>query len=457
MMFLQFFIWGSWYVAGPNFLSTIGFTANDFAWMYSVGPLAGIISPFFVGMIADRYFATERVLGTMHILGAAAMFAATREMMTESPSPSLINMFFFLHMLCYFPTIALTNTLAMKQMLNPEKEFPQIRVFGTIGWIVAGLLLSRLTLEGVFLSRGLFVPENSLGLSTWDTSRHMFSIATGASLLLGIYSFSLPHTPAVKAEGKRSLGKIIGLDALILFKDRSFSLFMFCSFLICIPLAFYYQLASRTIEQTGLPIAQTMSYGQMSEIVFMLLMPFFFRRLGVKKMLLVGMIAWIVRYGLFSYGAPDKIVGMIMGGILLHGICYDFFFVTGQIYTDRVAPEKLRGQAQGLLVLFTLGLGMLVGAQIAGRVESLGVTEKTVQLQIELAQVSKELHDVPKINPSDSETPSRTILTKKLQDRKHVLAKEILASMNWKLIWGIPAIMSAAIALLFQLLFKEPS
>jgi len=353
MMFLQFFIWGSWYVTGPNFLSTIGFKAGDFGWTYSVGPIAGMISPFFVGMIADRFFAAQRVLGVLHILGAAMMLYATTLMRVASPSPDWINLVFFGYMLTYFPTLALTNTLAMRNMTNPEKEFPGIRVLGTIGWIVAGLALTQVG---------------------WDKTINMFYLTSGASLILGLFSFMLPHTPPLET-GPVSIRQILGLDAWVLLKNRSYLTFIIASTLICIPLAFYYQIASRVVEMSGLPIGQTMSYGQMSEIFFMLVMPFFFVRLGVKWMLAVGMLAWVVRYALFAVGAPDQVTWMIITGILLHGICYDFFFVTGQIYTDTIAPKQVRAQAQGMLVLFTLGLGMTIGAQVAGRIEAMHTPE----------------------------------------------------------------------------------
>jgi nucleoside transporter len=227
MMFLQFFVWGAWYVTAPNYLGTIGFGAKDFGWTYSVGPLAGIISPFFVGMIADRFFAAQRVMGVMHFAGGLIMLAATGLMKVAEPSPGLINWVFFGYMLTYYPTLALSNTLAMKNMTNPDKEFPLIRVFGTIGWIAAGLLLTGLA---------------------WDTSISMFYLTAVASLALGVVSFMLPHTPPNKQEGKITLGQILGLDALVLLKNRSYLVFIISSFLICIPLAFYYQIASRVVE-----------------------------------------------------------------------------------------------------------------------------------------------------------------------------------------------------------------
>lgn len=352
MMFIQFFIWGAWYVMAPIYLRPIGFKGNDIGTLYAVGPIAGMISPFFMGMVVDRFFSTERVLGVMHLLGAAAMYAATVMMKADPVQPFAINMVIFVYMLCYFPTLALTNTLALKNMTNAEKQFPLIRVFGTIGWIAAGLLISKFT---------------------WDGSINMFYLAAGASALMGVYSLTLPHTPPARREHKPTFREIIGIDAFVLFKNRSFLTFMVSSFLICIPLAFYYQLAASSVNQVdalrAMGTAQVMTFGQMSEIFFMLVMPLFFARLGVKWMLLVGMLAWVVRYALFAIGAPSQVVWMMILGVILHGICYDFFFVTGQIYTDKIAPANIRGQAQGMLVLFTLGLGMFIGAKLGGLVE----------------------------------------------------------------------------------------
>lgn len=348
MMFLQFFIWGAWYVTAPRYLETIGFDGGDFGWTYSVGPIAGMITPFFVGMIADRFFATERVLAAMHIFGGLIMLGATQLMKLETV-PEIINITFFGYMLTYYPTLALTNTLAMHNLKDSEKEFPLIRVFGTAGWIAAGFVLSAFG---------------------WDNNIGMFYLAGGCALALGVYSFTLPHTPPPSAGKAARIGELLGLDAFVLLKRPAFLIFMISSVLICIPLAFYYQLAERTVAQSDLAFpAIKMTYGQMSEVIFMLLMPLFFARLGVKWMLFVGMLSWVVRYGLFAVGAPDEVAWMILLGVALHGICYDFFFVTGQIYTDKVANKSIRGQAQGMLVLFTLGLGMFIGAQIAGQVE----------------------------------------------------------------------------------------
>jgi nucleoside transporter len=431
MMFLQFFIWGAWYVTAPNYLGTIGFTAGDFSWTYSVGPIAGILSPFFVGMIADRFFPAQKVLAVLHLLGGAVMLGAA-SLMKPDVNPTLINWAFFGHMLCYYPTLALTNTIAMKNIQSAEKQFPLIRVFGTIGWIVAGVGLSW------FL---------------WDKKVEMFYVAGGAAIVLGLFSFSLPSTPPT-ATGKAGIKDILGLDALVMLKDKSYLVFLISSMLICIPLAFYYQITSRVVEMAELPIGQTMSYGQMSEIFFMLVMPFFFARLGVKKMLAVGMLAWVVRYFLFAFGAPDQVVWMILVGVIIHGICYDFFFVTGQIYTDKKAPPGIRAQAQGLLVLFTLGIGMLIGAQVAGMVEK-KQSPAAVAEYGELVKAKEAELTVVTDQLQNGETVE--LLSKKdvLEAEKNELRLEQLKSINWKNLWMFPAIFAAGVLGFFLLLFRD--
>lgn len=438
MMFLQFFIWGSWYVTGPNYLSTIGFKAEDFGTMYSVGPIAGMIAPFFVGMIADRFFPAQVVMGVMHLLGAGFMYYATTLMGGANPSPSAINTMFFAHMMTYYPTLALTNTIAMKCMTNAEKEFPGIRVLGTIGWIAAGLTLTQLKA---------------------DTSVNMFHLTIGSGVLLGLLSFALPHTPPT-ASGPVSVGQILGFDALkLLLTNRSYLIFMISSTLICIPLAFYYMITSRIVEMGGLPIGQTMSYGQMSEIFFMLVMPFFFARLGVKWMLAVGMLAWVTRYGLFAVGAPDEVAWMITTGILLHGICYDFFFVTGQIYTDQVAPKEIRAQAQGMLVLFTLGLGMFVGAQVAGKIEAQHTTEaskaQAVIVKAKAEEAGKLSEALAKADAAAK--PALEASLKKVNEEKAAARKAELKAIEWKPLWGKPAIFAGIIMLVFLALFRNPA
>lgn len=435
MMFVQFFVWGSWYVTAPNYLGTIGFDAGDFSWTYSIGPIASMISPFFVGMIADRFFPAQRVLAALHIIGGLIVLYATTLMRGESPSPDLINIVLFGHTLAYFPTLALTNTLAMKNISDSEKEFPAIRVWGTIGWIAAGLALTYLGMEK-------------------DIS--MFYLTAGSAILLGLYSLTLPHTPPVR-EGKVSIRQVLGLDALALFRDRSYLIFMAASFLICIPLSFYYQITSRVVEMTGLPIGQTMTYGQMSEIFFMIVMPFFFARLGVKWMLGVGMLAWVVRYALFAFGAPAQIRWMIIAGIVIHGICYDFFFVTGQIYTDQAAPNRIRAQAQGLLVLFTLGLGMLIGAQIAGVVEARYTPEQAKSYAAAVASKGAEIKDLEgrRSTIDASEIAALDERIGQLTAEKDELRRSELRALEWRPIWGIPAIFAAFVLVLFVIVFRE--
>ena len=434
MMFLQFFVWGAWYVTAPLYLGTIGFDGTDFGLTYSVGPIAGILSPFFVGMIADRFFPTERVLGILHILGGILMFAATTLMNPENPAtPTVINGVFFAHMLCYFPTLALTNSLAMHHVTDSEKEFPMIRVFGTIGWIVAGVLV---------------------GWLAWSNRIEMFHLTGASAILLGLYCFSLPHTPPPLAGQSVSVRQLLGADAFVLLKERSFLIFMMSSFLICIPLAFYYQLAAKAVQQSGIEnVAAVMTMGQGSELLFMILMPLFFKRLGVKWMLLVGMFAWVARYGLFAVGAPDSVRWMMIAGIVLHGICYDFFFVTGQIYTDRIAPPGIRAQAQGMLVLFTLGLGMLIGAQVAGVVEERNTPAESVALSAEVQQLGGRIAAMEEQAAAGTAGLEAQIATLSAEQTRKSIAS--LAAINWRAIWTLPAGLAAIILLLFALLFRE--
>jgi nucleoside transporter len=352
MMFLQFFVWGAWYVTVGNYMTAMGM-ADLTHWPYTVNPLAAIISPFFLGLIADRYFATEKVLGVLHILGGLVMFAAPM----TSTSPTLFIALLALYNLCYMPTLGLTNSLAFRHIEDQEKQFPRIRVFGTLGWIVAGLFISFVLVR--------FTPADVLP----DETAMPLYVAAVASIVLGLYSFSLPHTPPTAKGAAVSARSILGVDAFNQLRSRPFLVFLASSFLISIPLAAYYNFSPIFVNAAGASnVAATMSLGQMSEVVFMLLMPLFFIRLGVKWMLVVGMGAWVLRYVLFALAAPAGVFWMIAGGILLHGVCYDFFFVTGQIYVDKKSTDANRGQAQGMLVLLTYGLGMFIGAQLAGNV-----------------------------------------------------------------------------------------
>jgi len=350
MMFLQFFIWGAWYTTIAVYMTHHGMETLTH-WPYTVNPIAAIVAPFFLGLVADRYFATEKVLGVLHLLGGLVMFTVPR----ATGAPVMFILLLLFYNLCYMPTLGLANSLAFHHIQSQEKQFPLIRVFGTAGWIVAGLLIS-------------YVLGPLLGVVAERTALPVYSAAT-ASVLLGVFSFTLPHTPPPGAGQRVSLRSIIGFDALAQLGDAAFYVFIAASFLLCIPLAAYYNFTQTFLDNAGVTkVAATQTLGQMSEVGFMLLMPLMFARLGVKRMLMVGMAAWVVRYALFAVAAPSAIFSLILIGILLHGVCYDFFFVTGQIYVDKRSTPAIRGQAQGFLVLVTYGLGMFIGAQLAGNV-----------------------------------------------------------------------------------------
>lgn len=350
MMFLEFFVWGAWYTSVAVYMTSEGM--GDLThWPFTVNPIAAIAAPFFLGLVADRYFATEKVLGVLHLLGGLVLLLVPQ----FSGAPVTFILLLLLYNLCYMPTLGLANSLAFHNIQSQEKQFPLIRVFGTIGWIVAGLFVS-FGLKG-FVAGGVLPEQTALPVYT----------AAAASIVLGVFSFSLPHTPPPAAGQRVSLRSIVGLDALKELGSKPFYVFIICSLLISIPLAAYYNFTQLFLEGTGFHnIAGTQTLGQMSEVIFMLLMPVFFVRLGVKRMLLAGMGAWVLRYALFAVGAPGAVFWMIILGILLHGLCYDFFFVTGQIYVDKKSSPRIRGQAQGMLVLVTYGVGMMFGALLAG-------------------------------------------------------------------------------------------
>ena len=390
MMFLEFFVWGAWFVTMGTYLGvTLKFDGVDIGGAYSTMPWGAIIAPFFVGMVADRFFSAEKVMGVLHILGGVVLFYATKV-----TTPVTFFIVLLIYGLCYNPTLALVNAISFNQMENTEKQFPMIRVFGTIGWIVAGLLVG-------------FIKINGQGI---EPTHYPMLMAAGSSIILGIYSFFLPNTPPKDLGHKVTVKDILGLDALKLLKDRSYAIFIISSLLICIPLAFYYNFTNLFLNEENIAnAAGKMTLGQGSEVFFMLVMPFFFARLGVKKMLLLGMLAWAGRYLLFAFGNPSGLVWMYYLGILFHGICYDFFFVTGQLYVDKKAPKEIRASAQGFIALVTYGFGLLIGAWVAGPVVK----------NFQIMQGSE------------------------------------IVGHNWKIIWIIPAAMAAVVILVFALSFKE--
>jgi nucleoside transporter len=384
MMFLEFFIWGAWFVTMGYYLtSTLKATDVQNGIAYGTQSWGAIIAPFIIGLIADKFFAAQKILGVLHLAGAAVMYYISTSPDFGSFYPGLL-----VYMILYMPTLALVNAVAFKQLNDPEKEFSSIRVWGTIGWIIAGLLVGWMAWE-----------KNGSLVNT-------FKLTAVMSAILGVFSFTLPNTPPPKKGTKTTFGEIVGAESLSLLKDKNFLIFFLSSLLICIPLAFYYQETNKFLNEIKMDgAAAKMSMGQMSEMIFMVLIPWFFRKLGVKKMLLLGMGAWVIRYLLFGFGDIGSGVWLLYTGIILHGICYDFFFVTGQIYTDARAGERIRSSAQGMITLATYGVGMLIGFWIAGLTSE---HFKTV-----------DGHD-------------------------------------WKSIWMVPAGIAAAVLLLFTFFFKDP-
>ena len=341
-MFFQYFIWGAWYVTmGTYMKENLQSSDIQIGAAFSALAIATMISPFFVGMVADRFFSAQRIMGVLHLAGAALLFFATK--LTNNTAFYWIILFYSL---LYMPTIALTNSVAFFQMKDPGKEFPWIRVFGTLGWVVAGFLIGNLKIE-----------------KTPGT----FQLASAVSVLLGLYSFALPNTPPKARTEGVSASTALGTDAMILFKSKSYMVFFTAAILICIPLAFYYGFANPFLNEVGMSnAAGKMILGQISEGLFILAIPFLFNRIGVKNMLLLGMGAWVLRYVCFAFGYTDPGSWMLYAGIILHGICYDFFFVTGYMYTEKKAGEKIKSAAQGLFTFATYGLGMFIGTWFSG-------------------------------------------------------------------------------------------
>jgi nucleoside transporter len=342
MMFLEYFVWGSWYVTLGTYMSVfLDSNAVQIGAAFSAAAVATMISPFFVGMVADRFFAAQRIMGVLHLVGAVLLYFTTK--ITDNTAFYWIIL---VYSIMYMPTIALSNSIAFHQMTDPGRQFPWIRVFGTVGWIAAGLMITALTIE---------------------KTEGTFYMAAVASFALGLMSFILPNTPPKAKSTSSTASAALGTDAFVLFKDKPYLIFFIAAILVCIPLSFYYGFANVFLNDIGLENpAGKMTLGQVSEALFILAIPFLFNRIGVKNMLLLGMTAWILRYLCFAYGNVESNLWMLYAGIILHGICYDFFFVTGYMYTEKKAGEKIKSAAQGLFTFATYGVGMFIGTWFSG-------------------------------------------------------------------------------------------
>ncbi len=420
MMFLQFFTWGAWFATLGQALGDNGFV-DVIGSAYNAAPLGAIIAPLFLGIVADRFFPSQIVFGVLFLLGGVFLFLAAQA--GAAGNGGLLVNYCIAHMLCYMPTLGLGNTITFANL--ERLQFPKVRVWGTIGWIVAGL---------------------TVGFLGWTSSLQIFQLAAASSVLLGLFAFFLPHTPPPAKGEPIQLRTLLMVDAWKLLAKPGFLVFILCSGLICIPLAYYYAYTSNFLANTGFEqAASTMTIGQMSEIVFMLLIPFFFRRLGVKWMILIGMGAWVLRYVLFAYGASDQTTWMIFGGIALHGICYDFFFVTGFMYADKVAPRAVSGQVQGLLVFVTQGLGMFFGYKVAAAkfagVPGYGPLNEAIETARPAAELGfgEKMAKLFSVDLPDSIDPA-------------LLGT---AMEQWKSFWIFPALLAAIIAVLFFVTFWD--
>jgi nucleoside transporter len=391
MMFLQFALWGSWFVTLGTYLLEIGFDGIQVGAAYSTMNWGAILAPVIAGAVADRFFQAQKVLGILHLVGAALLWWIST--ITE---PTTFFWTLLAYAICYMPTLGLANAICFHQMSDPGKQFGLVRAAGTFGWIVVGWVV------------GFIVPQFTGG--SIEATSMPLKIGAGISLVLGLYAFALPATPPSTAGKRPTFAQALGLETLGYMKDRSFAIFVLGSLLICIPLSFYYSFANAFLNESGMQgAAGKMTFGQMSEVIFLVLIPFFFARLGVKKMLLIGMAAWVLRYLLFAYGNNGNLVALLYGGIILHGVCFDFFFVTGQIYVDKTVQRTQRAAAQGFIHVVTYGIGQLIGSWAAGAVvDRFAVTENGT------------------------------------------------TSHAWICIWLVPAAMAFVVLLLFAFFFREP-
>ncbi|MEX1115733.1 MAG: nucleoside permease [Akkermansiaceae bacterium] len=439
MMFLQFFAWGSWFATLALAMGNNGLSAS-IGGAYESAPIAAIFAPLFLGLIADRLFSSERVMGVLMLIGGGIMCAIAILAPQGAEKGGQIVWLMIAYMLCYMPTLGLGNTITFTHL--PQELFPKARVWGTIGWIVAGL---------------------ALGIAGWSASLNIFWIAAASSIALGVYSFTLPHTPP-PAKGKPiDIGSLFMLDAFKLLKNPPFLVFAICSTLICIPLGYYYGQTSAFLGAAGFEqAASTMTLGQMSEIIFMVLIPFFFRKLGVKLMLLVGMGCWVLRYVLFSFGAPEQVTWMLLMGVALHGICYDFFFVTGFIYTDKKSPAEVRGQAQGLLVFLTQGLGMFFGFRMAfgGNLPFTTIPLPNTfgaygAAPANHAVLMENIKATAGTQPAPSFLESMAGMFGKRYPEGVNPELVTKAMTDWKYYWLFPAGMAAVIVVIFMIFFRD--